>query len=133
VARPPALSIASNVGSGLFITGGRKEKLDAAVRHVGRNVQAIRGDVSKLVDLERIMATVKEQKGNLDVPFANAGIATEVWRGYDAEAAPEDALNCRRHGREARRRLARCAFINIRPRAPCSPVAAATRLPRAGQ
>jgi NAD(P)-dependent dehydrogenase (short-subunit alcohol dehydrogenase family) len=62
-------------GAYVFITGRRQEELDAAARYIGRNVQAIRGDVSKLVDLERIMATVKEQKGNLDVLFANAGIA----------------------------------------------------------
>ena len=62
-------------GAHVFITGRRQEELDAAVRQIGRNVQAIRGDVSKLVDLERIMVTVKEQKGNIDVLFANAGIA----------------------------------------------------------
>ena len=62
-------------GAYAFITGRRQEELDAAVRQIGRNVQAIRGDVSKLVDLERIMATVKEQKGRIDVLFANAGIA----------------------------------------------------------
>lgn len=62
-------------GAYVFITGRRQEELDAAVRQIGRNVQAIRGDVSKLADLERIMATVKEQKGRIDVLFANAGIA----------------------------------------------------------
>src|SRR5262245_27752920 len=66
-------------GAYVFITGRRQEELDAAVRQIGRNVQAIRGDVSKLADLERIMATVKEQKGRIDVLFANAG---------SAEAAP---------------------------------------------
>ena len=48
-------------GAYVFITARRQEELDAAVRQIGRNVQAIRGDVSKLADLERIMATVKEQ------------------------------------------------------------------------
>ena len=62
-------------GAYVFITGRRQEELDAAVRQIGRNVQAIRGDVSKLADLERIMATVKEEKGRIDVLFANAGIA----------------------------------------------------------
>src|SRR5262244_2211424 len=51
----------------VFITGRRQEELDAAVRQIGRNVQAIRGDVSQLADLERIMATVKEQKERIDV------------------------------------------------------------------
>jgi len=58
-------------GAYVFITGRRQEELDAAVRQIGRNVQAIRGDVSQLADLERIMATVQEQKGRIDVLFAN--------------------------------------------------------------
>src|SRR5215468_12310126 len=62
-------------GAYVFITGRRQEELDAAVRQIGRNVQAIRGDVSQLADLEHIMTTVKEQKGRIDVLFANAGIA----------------------------------------------------------
>ena len=62
-------------GAYVFITGRRQEELDAAVKQIGRNVQAIRGDVSKLADLEHMMATVKEQKGCIDVLFANAGIA----------------------------------------------------------
>ena len=62
-------------GAYVFITGRRQEELNAAVRQIGRNVQAIGGDVSKLADLERIMTAVKEQKGRIDVLFANAGIA----------------------------------------------------------
>ena len=62
-------------GAYVFITGRRQEELDAAVRQIGRNVQAIRGDVSQLADLERIMTTVQEQQGCIDVLFANAGIA----------------------------------------------------------
>ena len=50
-------------GAYVFITGRRQEELDAAVRQIGHNVQAIRGDVAKLADLERIMATVQEKKG----------------------------------------------------------------------
>jgi NAD(P)-dependent dehydrogenase (short-subunit alcohol dehydrogenase family) len=37
------------------------------------NVSAIRGDVSKLEELDRLFATIKEQSGRLDVLFANAG------------------------------------------------------------
>src|SRR5262252_2354740 len=62
-------------GAQVFITGRRKAELDAAAREIGRNVTAIRCDVSKLADTERMIATVKEQKGRIDVLFANAGIA----------------------------------------------------------
>jgi NAD(P)-dependent dehydrogenase (short-subunit alcohol dehydrogenase family) len=62
-------------GAYVFIIGRRKNELDAAVAAIGRNVTAVQGDVSKLADLDRLFATVKEQKGRVDVLFANAGIA----------------------------------------------------------
>src|SRR5262249_11150321 len=62
-------------GAYVFITGRRKKELDAAVAAIGKNVSALQGDVSKLADLDRIFAAVKEQKGRIDVLFANAGIA----------------------------------------------------------
>jgi len=62
-------------GAYVFITGRRKSELDAAVEQIGRNVTAVQGDVSKLADLDRLFATVKEVKGRIDIVFANAGIA----------------------------------------------------------
>ncbi|MEA2735881.1 MAG: hypothetical protein QOE14_2332, partial [Humisphaera sp.] len=63
-------------GAFVFITGRRQEELDAAVKEIGRNVVGVRGDVSNLADLERLYATVKEQKGRVDILFANAGGGT---------------------------------------------------------
>jgi NAD(P)-dependent dehydrogenase (short-subunit alcohol dehydrogenase family) len=60
-------------GAFVFITGRRNEELDAAVKSIGRNVVGVQGDVSKLADLDRLYATVKQQKGRVDVVFANAG------------------------------------------------------------
>lgn len=62
-------------GAHVFITGRRQEELDAAVKQIGDNVVGIRGDVSDLADLDRLYAAVKQQKGRVDVLFANAGIA----------------------------------------------------------
>ncbi len=62
-------------GAYVFITGRRKTDLDAAVAEIGRNVTAVQGDVSKLADLDRLFATVKELKARIDVLFVNAGIA----------------------------------------------------------
>jgi NAD(P)-dependent dehydrogenase (short-subunit alcohol dehydrogenase family) len=62
-------------GAYVFITGRRQSGLDAAVAEIGRNVTGVQGDVSKLADLDRLFATVKERKGKIDVLFANAGIA----------------------------------------------------------
>ena len=62
-------------GAYVFITGRRKHELDVAVREIGRNVTGVQGDVSKLGDLDRLFAQIKQDKGKLDVVFANAGIA----------------------------------------------------------
>jgi NAD(P)-dependent dehydrogenase (short-subunit alcohol dehydrogenase family) len=62
-------------GAFVFITGRRQAELDAAVQGLGSAAFSIQGDVSSLADLDRVVATIKEQKGHLDVLFANAGIA----------------------------------------------------------
>src|SRR2546422_5483852 len=62
-------------GGYVFIAGRRKRELDAAAEEIGRNVAGVQGDVSKLPDLDRLFATVKESKGRIDILFANAGIA----------------------------------------------------------
>jgi NAD(P)-dependent dehydrogenase (short-subunit alcohol dehydrogenase family) len=62
-------------GAYVFITGRRQNELDAALSEIGNNVTGIQGDVSDLTDLDRLYNTVKDQKGHLDILFANAGIA----------------------------------------------------------
>jgi len=64
-----------NEGAFVFITGRRDAELTAAVKEIGRNVTGIRGDVSKLDDLDRLFAQIKREKGKLDIVFANAGVA----------------------------------------------------------
>ena len=62
-------------GAYVFITSHRQSELDAAVKQIGKNnVTAVQGDVSNLEDLDRLYAKVKEQKGRIDILFANAGI-----------------------------------------------------------
>src|SRR2546425_9180305 len=60
-------------GAYVFMTGRRQSELDAAVKQIGKNVTAVQGDVSNLADLDRLYATVKKEKGHLDIVFANAG------------------------------------------------------------
>ena len=60
-------------GAFVFMTARRQKELDGAVTAIGRNVVGIRGDVSKLQDLDRLYETVKA-KGKIDVLVANAGI-----------------------------------------------------------
>jgi NAD(P)-dependent dehydrogenase (short-subunit alcohol dehydrogenase family) len=61
-------------GAYVFITGRRQKELDEAVKTIGSNVTGIQGNVAKLADLDRLYEAV-EAKGNLDIVFANAGVA----------------------------------------------------------
>ena len=74
-------------GAYVFITGRRQSELDAAVRQIGNGVTGIHGDVSKLADLDRLFAAVKEQKRYLNIVFANAGIAVAAPLGEITEEA----------------------------------------------
>jgi NAD(P)-dependent dehydrogenase (short-subunit alcohol dehydrogenase family) len=64
-----------NEGAYVFITGRREPELAAAVEEIGRNVTGVQGDVSNLGDLDHLFAQIKQEKGNLDIVFANAGVA----------------------------------------------------------
>src|SRR3954463_468632 len=61
-------------GAHVFITGRRQNELEEAVKSVGQNVTGVQGDISKLADLDRLFATIQQQKGRLEVLFANAGV-----------------------------------------------------------
>jgi NAD(P)-dependent dehydrogenase (short-subunit alcohol dehydrogenase family) len=60
-------------GAHVFITGRRQEALDAAAASIGDNVTAVRGDVSKLEDLDQLIEAIQAHGGGLDVLMANAG------------------------------------------------------------
>jgi NAD(P)-dependent dehydrogenase (short-subunit alcohol dehydrogenase family) len=61
-------------GAYVFITGRRKEKLDEAVKLIGRNVTGVQGDAANLGDLDRLYETVSRERGKIDVLFASAGL-----------------------------------------------------------
>jgi NAD(P)-dependent dehydrogenase (short-subunit alcohol dehydrogenase family) len=60
-------------GAHVFITGRRQSELDGAVKELGDNATALRGDVANLADLDRLFDSIRQQKGRVDVLFANAG------------------------------------------------------------
>src|SRR3989441_7814225 len=64
-----------NEGAYVFITGRREAELAVAVKEIAINVIGVRGDVANLADLDRLFAQVKQEKGRLDIVFANAGVA----------------------------------------------------------
>jgi NAD(P)-dependent dehydrogenase (short-subunit alcohol dehydrogenase family) len=61
-------------GAHVYITGRRQKELDAAVKELGQSATGVQGDVGKLADLDRLVATVKAKSGRIDVLYANAGI-----------------------------------------------------------
>ncbi|HZC47647.1 MAG TPA: glucose 1-dehydrogenase [Nitrososphaeraceae archaeon] len=73
-------------GAYVFINGRRQSELDAAVKKIGKSISGVQGDVSNLADLDRLYATVKEQKGRIDILFANAGVGELVPLGEISEA-----------------------------------------------
>src|SRR5919205_2838574 len=76
-------------GAYVFITGRRQRELDAAIKQIDKNnnnVTGVQGDVSNLTDLDRLYATAKEQKGRIDILFANAGVGELIPLGAITEA-----------------------------------------------
>jgi NAD(P)-dependent dehydrogenase (short-subunit alcohol dehydrogenase family) len=74
-------------GAYVFITGRRQIELDAAVKQIGENnISSVQGDVSNMADLDRLYAAVKEQKGRIDILFANAGVSELAPLGTITEA-----------------------------------------------
>lgn len=63
----------AGAGAHVFVTGRRKETLDAAVAKIGANATGVRSDVSDLGDLDRLYDAVGRRGGGIDVLFANAG------------------------------------------------------------
>jgi NAD(P)-dependent dehydrogenase (short-subunit alcohol dehydrogenase family) len=60
-------------GAFVYIFGRRQAQLDAARAALGENARAVQGSVSDLADLDRLFATVKAERGTLDILLANAG------------------------------------------------------------
>jgi NAD(P)-dependent dehydrogenase (short-subunit alcohol dehydrogenase family) len=60
-------------GAFVYIFGRRQAALDAAVATLGENARAVQGSVADPADLDRLYATIRAERGGLDILFANAG------------------------------------------------------------
>ncbi|HLG84599.1 MAG TPA: SDR family oxidoreductase [Bradyrhizobium sp.] len=61
-------------GAFVYLTGRRRQELDAAVAKIGANAKCLVGDISKTADLDRLFREVESGRGRIDVLFANAGV-----------------------------------------------------------
>lgn len=68
-------------GAFVFIFGRRQEALNVAAAGLGPNVRTVKGSVSDEADLDRLYATVKAERGTLDIVFANAGAGSQARLG----------------------------------------------------
>src|SRR5579864_1868414 len=80
-------------GAKVAISGRDQKTLDEAVKIIGGDVIAVRGDVSKLSDLDKLFKTVAEKFGKIDVLFANAGIAKFAPVADSTEALYDETFN----------------------------------------
>ena len=62
-------------GASVVISGRDEKSLAEAAAAIGPDTLAVRADVSRSEDLDRLFVRVKERFGSVDVLFANAGVA----------------------------------------------------------
>jgi NAD(P)-dependent dehydrogenase (short-subunit alcohol dehydrogenase family) len=60
-------------GANVVITGRREAELNAAVDELGSSAFGVRGDISRLTDLDQLFESIRKRFGRLDIVFANAG------------------------------------------------------------
>ena len=80
-------------GARVVISGRDQKTLDEAVKTIGGDVVAVRADVAKLANLDKLFKTVSEKFGKIDVLFANAGIAKFAPVADSTEAIFDEQFN----------------------------------------
>ena len=80
-------------GAHVYVTGRRERELATAVREIGRSATGVRGDVSNAQDIDRLFAQIRDEKGRLDVLFANAGVARYAALGNITEELYDSIFN----------------------------------------
>jgi NAD(P)-dependent dehydrogenase (short-subunit alcohol dehydrogenase family) len=62
-----------NEGAHVFIIGRRQSELDKAKALIGDGLTTVAGDVTNSADLDRLFATVLDQRGGLDILVTSSG------------------------------------------------------------
>jgi NAD(P)-dependent dehydrogenase (short-subunit alcohol dehydrogenase family) len=76
-------------GARVVIAGRDRETLEAVARQLGHDVLAVQADVTKLGEIDQLMARAHETFGSLDILFVNAGI----YKGAPLEEVDEAAFD----------------------------------------
>jgi NAD(P)-dependent dehydrogenase (short-subunit alcohol dehydrogenase family) len=64
-------------GAFVYIIGRRKKELDASIASLGENATGVQGDVSNLLDIDRLYSQIENDEKQIDNHFANAGIGNQ--------------------------------------------------------
>ncbi len=84
-------------GAKVVISGRDRETLEEVSRQLGHDVLAVQADVTKLSDIDQLMARTHETFGKLDILFVNAGIKGASLEEVD-EAAFDEMLTANLKG-----------------------------------
>ena len=68
----------SQHGAKIVISGRDEKTLAEGAASIGRDTLAVRADVSRLADLDKLFARAKDRFGAIDVLFVNAGIGKYI-------------------------------------------------------
>ncbi len=85
-------------GARVVIAGRNRETLDEVARQLGDNVLVVQADVTKLSEIDQLMAQASETFGKLDILFVNAGIFKGAPLEEVDEAAFDEMLNANLKG-----------------------------------
>jgi NAD(P)-dependent dehydrogenase (short-subunit alcohol dehydrogenase family) len=80
-------------GAEVAITGRDQKTLDEAVAELGPTAHGYRADMTVTDDRKRLFSALAKDFGNLDIVFANAGIAGKTPTGATDEAVFENIIN----------------------------------------
>ncbi len=64
-----------NEGATVYITGRRRDALEAAAARIGEGCIPVAGDTAKRQDITALYERIRSERGRVDIVFANAGIA----------------------------------------------------------
>lgn len=85
-------------GASVVISGRDHKTLEAVSRELGHHVLAVPTDVTKLSDIDQLMARAYEMFGKLDILFVNAGIFKGAPLEEVDEAAFDEMMNANLKG-----------------------------------
>src|SRR5579862_4004584 len=83
----------SREGASVVISGRDSKTLESAAKQIGGDVLTVVSDVSRLADIDKLIAAVNKKYGRIDVLFVNAGVALFAPIETFTEAQFDDMVN----------------------------------------